>query len=105
MSRAQVQLLLNCIRLYLNYQWTKVIPSPERNNVIRVLQVLKGRLLPLLEPSNALERFVFTAEEGAEAKAMLDNLIPSTRSAGLPLQVEPANLLALRNIIERTSRM
>src|ERR1700724_2425012 len=49
MNHEQRELLLLCIRLYLNYQWTRVVPSPERNMLIRVLQALQGRLLEPLE--------------------------------------------------------
>ena len=102
MSPEQRELLLIGMRLYLNRQWTMVIPSPERNVIIRVLQVLKGKLLPLLEaPLVAATPLALSAEEQIVVRDMLNELIQHAGElAEFRSPERQANLLALKTYIE-----
>lgn len=101
MSHEQRELLLVGMRLYLNYLWTKVAPSPDRNSTIRVLQTLKGKLLDHLEqPSRSPSTPVWlSAEEQVIVKDMLNEVI---RNAGnLPELSGPAQQAGLRDLREQ----
>lgn len=100
MSREQRELLLIGIRLYLNHLWTMVAPSPERNNIIRVLQMLKGKLLDLLEEFS-LSPLPLSMEEQMITRDMLNVLIQ--HAGNLPELSAPeqrAGLVALKTHIE-----
>ena len=103
MNHEQRALLLLCIRLYLNYQWTRVAPSLERNTLIRVLQVLQGRLLEDLEQSAAppTKPFWLSEEEQIVTGKMLNEILQGP--AKLPELSKPdkrASLSALKMQIE-----
>ena len=102
MNREQRELLLTGIRLYLNYQWTMVAPSPERNTLIRVLQALKGKLLDLLEqPRASPQPLLLLEEERAIARGMLDELLQNASSLPeLNSTAQRAALQALKMQIE-----
>lgn len=101
MSHEQRELLLVGMRLYLNYLWTKVAPSPDRNSTIRVLQTLKGKLLDHLEqPSRSPATPLWlSAEEQVIVKDMLNEVI---RNAGnLPELSGPAQQAGLHDLREQ----
>lgn len=101
MSHEQRELLLVAMRLYLNYLWTKVAPSPDRNSTIRVLQTLKGKLLDHLEqPSRTSSPPLWlSADEQVIVKDMLNEVI---RNAGnLPELSGPAQQAGLRDLREQ----
>lgn len=100
MSREQRELLLTGIRLYLNYLWTAVAPSPERNNTIRTLQVFRGRLLESLEQF-ALSPLPLSMEEQRLVADMLNALIQN--AGNLPELNAPdqrAGLLTLKTQVK-----
>lgn len=77
MNREQRELLLTGLRLYLNIQWTTVAPSAERNNLIRALQSLKGKLLDQQEqlPTAPFKPLWLSAEEQIIVMRMLNELM------------------------------
>lgn len=102
MNPEQRELLLTAISLYLNHQWTMVMPSPERNATIRVLQMLKGKLLPLLEsPFLASYPLPLSVEEQIVVRDMLNELLQHAGAlAEFSSPERQANLLALKTYIE-----
>jgi hypothetical protein len=100
MSREQRELLLMCIRLYLNGLWTTVAPSPERNNTIRVLQGVRGKVLESLEQA-ALSPLPLSVEEQRLVADLLHALIQDGGNVSeLNMPEQRAGLSALKAHVE-----
>jgi hypothetical protein len=102
MNQEQRETLLAIIRYYLNHLWTRVAPSPERNGTIRVLQMLKGRLVPFLGAGADPQPFELTEEERRLLKRVLD--VCMRPDEGLPELRAPAEqrkLALLRQQLEQ----
>jgi hypothetical protein len=99
MNQEQKETLLAVIRHYLNYLWTRVTPSPERNGTIRALQILKGRLVPFPGASAEQQPFRVTDEEQLLLRHVLactDEIAPELRSP-----TEQSKLALLRQQLEQ----
>ena len=78
LSRDQAQRLHTYIQAYRTYALTSLLPSTERNTVLRVLQVLQSKLIEVLDrviaPSYPLS-LLLTREEAMTLKVAATELI------------------------------
>lgn len=99
LTREQASRLHTYLQTYRRYAFGCLMPSVDRNNILRILQTMQGKLTDVMAQKNALLMLMLTAEEMATLKAITMALLvlyakkpaSSERSATL------ADLAALKN--------
>jgi len=71
----QVTQLMTHLVAYRSYLWQAVLPTPERNQVIRTIQAFQGRLEPLQASGQEQGTIFVSKEEGIALKKMLGELM------------------------------
>ena len=77
LTHDQALRLQSYIQNYRHYAFTSLLPSAERNTTLRVLQVLQGKLIEILDqasPSTPLS-LLLTSEEMTTFKAAVTELL------------------------------
>lgn len=106
LNQQQVSQLLTFCALYRSHIWRTVQPSPERNQVLRVVQSLQGRLLAGQEQTGGELSLVLNQEEGRTLRQMLTTMLtlygqePSSQQRTQRL----GEVAGLRLLLEQTLR-
>lgn len=105
-NRQQVAQLMAYLTAYRSYLWQCVIPTPERNQTIRSIQAMQGRLEREQEQGQAEIILTLTGEEGNTLKQVLRGLIHLHGTARPSEQRTQAlrELASLRLLVEQTLR-
>lgn len=85
-TRDQAVRLHGYVQTYRQYALTKLLPSTERNVVLRGLQALQGKLISALDQQTTPLRLVLDRKEGAILKATVNGLL--TLYGGQPESAE-----------------
>jgi hypothetical protein len=101
----RAQLTAHCTT-YRAYLWQQVLPSPERNQTLRVIQSLQGRLEKAQEQGQADINLSLTAEERSVVKQLLSGLTQFYGAAPPSEQRTQTlgELATFRLLVERTFR-
>jgi hypothetical protein len=75
LNPAQVAQLADYCTAYRSYLWQAIMPTPERNQMIRSIQALQGRLEKAQEQAQAGIALLITTEEKHTLKQLLSGLI------------------------------
>ncbi|HEU5378685.1 MAG TPA: hypothetical protein VFV38_24960 [Ktedonobacteraceae bacterium] len=81
LSLAQVTQLIGYCTAYRSFLWQSAMPTPERNQMIRSLQALQGRLEQAQEQGQVEIALSITAEEKHTLQQLLSGLIQMYGSA------------------------
>jgi hypothetical protein len=92
----QVAQLTRYCTLYRSYLWQCVLPTPERNQMVRRLQVIQGRLEKVQEQGATEINLPLTAEEKATLQQLFRGLTQCTAS-------EPPSEQRTRKLTELTT--
>lgn len=104
LNQHQIAQLMVHLTAYRSYLWQCVMPTPERNQTIRTIQAMQGRLE--LEQGQAEIILALTGEEGSTLKQVLSGLIHLHGTAQPSEQRTQTlgELAGLRLLVERTLR-
>lgn len=102
----QITRLMTYLTVYRSYLWQAVLPSPERNQVIRTIQMLQGRLEPLQATGQEQRTIVLNREEGNTLKQILGELMRRYRTTAAWDRENPtlSELASLHLLVERSFR-
>lgn len=106
LSREQAEQLATYCSLYRAYMWRTMSPSPERNQTLRAIQSLQGRLMACKGQERERVTVLVTTEEGNGLRQMLTKLLELYRTE-LPSSERTqvlGELAALRGLVERALR-
>lgn len=106
LNRQQIiQLAAHC-SAYRSYLWHCLMPSPERNQALRHIQALQGRLEQLQEEQQANLALSLSMEEGTTLKQLFLILMQQygTESPSAERTQKLGELAGLRLLVERTLR-
>ena len=99
------QLLTHCVA-YRAYLWQYIMPTPERNQTIRSIQALQGRLLAFQEQGQPEIALPLNSEETNLVKQLLSRLMQ--QYGNMPHSEQRTRMLgelaSLRVLVERTLR-
>lgn len=101
LTRAQACRLHTYLQTYRNYALASFMPSVDRNQTLRLLQDLQGKVIDVLNQPTAQSQLSITAEEMAVFKAMLSELLKlySKESASAERLTTLADLAALKSAL------
>ena len=74
-SRDQANRLQGYIQTYRHYAFASIAPSTARNNTLRILQAMQGKLIEVLDQQTAVLQLVLTTEEMATLKTITAELL------------------------------
>ncbi len=75
LSREQAMRLQTYIQTYRQYAFSSLLPSTERNNTLRILQVVQGKIIEAMDQSVTPLQLVLAKEEGATLKTVTTELL------------------------------
>jgi hypothetical protein len=75
LSHAQASRLQGYIQMYRHYAFASLAPSTGRNNTLRILQAVQGKLIEMMDQQTAVLQLVLTAEEMATLKVITAELL------------------------------
>jgi hypothetical protein len=107
LNQQQVEQLMAHCTAYRTYLWQHLLPSSERNQSLRVIQALQGRLLTSSQKHAQAEiALSLSAEEGTILKHLFSVLMKlcETEAASEKCTHMLAEMAALRLLLERVSR-
>lgn len=106
LNRQQVTQLATHCSAYRSYLWRCLLPSPERNQALRSIQALQGRLEQLQEQGQAHLALCLSMEEGTTFKQLFLVLMQQygTAPPSAERNQKLAELGGLRVLVERTLR-
>jgi hypothetical protein len=98
--------LMTHLASYRSYLWQAVLPTPERNQMIRTIQAVQGRLEPLQASGQEYVALVLSKEEGATLKHILGELMRYYAASAARDRENPAlsELAGLHLLVERSLR-
>jgi hypothetical protein len=102
----QVMQLMTYLAAYRSYLWQAVLPTPERNQVIRTIQAFQGRLEPLQASGQEQGTIVFSKEEGTALKQLLGELMRHYGASAARDRENPtlSEIAGLHVLVERSLR-
>jgi hypothetical protein len=103
---SQVGQLIDYCATYRSYLWQHTLPTLERNQTIRRMQMLQARLEKAQEQAQAEYALLLTEEEKQALKHLLNEMLRLVSSAPLSEQrtQQVAEVAGLRVLVERTFR-
>lgn len=106
LSQQQVSQLLASCTLYRAHIWRTVPPTPERNQLLRVIQSLQGRLMVGQEQMVGEFSLVITPEEGRALRQMLTTVLSlyGQEPASQQRTQRLGEVAGLRLLLEQTLR-
>jgi hypothetical protein len=106
LSQQQVSQLLASCTSYRSHIWRTIPPSPERNQVLRVIQSLQGRLVAGQEQAVGELSLVISQEEGRALRQMLTTMLTlyGQESASHQRTQRLGEVASLRLLLEQTLR-
>lgn len=103
LTQAQASRLQAYLQMYRRYAFTSLMPSIERNNTLRILQAMQGKLIDGMNQKGTLLYFLLTPEEMSILKAIIAELL--LLSAREPASAERnatlTDLAALKGTLKR----
>jgi hypothetical protein len=75
LTHDQARRLQGYIQTYRHYAFASLPPSTGRNNTLRILQAIQGKLIATLDQQTAVLQLVLTEEEMATLKAIVSELL------------------------------
>lgn len=103
LSREQAEHLTTYCSLYRAYMWRTMSPSPERNQTLRAIQSLHGRLMACKGQERERVTILVTTKEGSGLRQMLTKLLElyGTEPPSPERTQVLGELAALRGLVER----
>lgn len=74
-SRDQANRLQGYIQMYRHYAFAAIAPSTGRNNTLRVLQAVQGKLIEVMDQQTTVLQLMLTVEEMATLKTITAELL------------------------------
>lgn len=74
-TRSQATRLQAYIHVYRQYVFTSILPSVERNSMLRTLQAIQGKLFTTMEQRTTSLQLVLTCDEMAILKAVVSEML------------------------------
>jgi hypothetical protein len=106
LNPSQIARLIGYCTAYRSSLWRSALPTPERNQTMRVIQALQGRLEKAQEHGHASVILALSGEEGTALRQLL--LVLMQQSSQEPPSAERNQKLgelgSLRVLVERTLR-
>lgn len=106
LNQQQATQLITYLTAYRSYLWQAVLPTPERNQMIRTIQALQGRLEPFQAGGQEQGTIPVSREEGSALKQLLGELMKhygATASPARPNQTL-SEIAGLHLLVERCLR-
>ena len=75
LTREQATRLQAYLQTYRCYAFAALLPSIDRNNILRLLQAMQGRLIDVIDQKTTLFRLVLTLEEMTALKTITAELL------------------------------
>jgi hypothetical protein len=106
LSQQQVSQLLASCTLYRSHIWRTLPPSPERNQVLRLIQSVQGRLMAGQEQTRGEFTLVINQEEGRALRQMLTTVLAiyGQEPASQQRTQRLGDVAGLRLLLEQTLR-
>jgi hypothetical protein len=106
LKRCQTAQLLTHLSAYRSYLWQTVLPSPERNHVVRTIQEVQVRCEPWQTQGQEYVALTLSREEGSTLKLLLGevNKLYGTLPASAKRNQAISEVTALRLLIYQTFR-
>lgn len=71
----QANRLQGYVQAYRHYAFASLVPSAGRNNTLRILQAVQGKVIAAMDQQTAVVQLVFMAEEIATLQAVTAELL------------------------------
>ena len=71
----QAARLQEYVQTYRRYALTALMPSTVRNNTIRILQMVQGKIIEVVDTKVAVSQIVFTREEISTLRTVIGELL------------------------------
>ena len=111
LTSSQIRQLISYCAAYRSSLWQSTLPSPERNQTIRRVQLLQGKLEKAQEQAQAEHALVLTDEEKQTLRHLLDEMLrlatngpPSEQRARQVTEVAGLRVLVERMIRQTQAR-
>jgi len=105
LNRQHITHLLTHLVAYRSYLWKQVLPTPERNQIIRTIQVFQGRLEPLQASGQEQGTLPLSKEEGSMLKHLLTALLKHYAAASPARSTQAlSDIAGLHVLVERSLR-
>ena len=106
LTRAQVGQLIGYCAVYRSYLWQCTLPSSGRNQTIRRVQLLQGKLEKAQEQAQAEHALMLTDEEKQTLKHLLDEVLRLAANTPHSEQRtrQVAEIAGLRMLVEQMTR-
>lgn len=106
LSQQQVSQLMASCTLYRSHIWRTIPPSPERNQLLRVIQSIQGRLMACQEQIVGECALAINQEEGRALRQMLTAALAlyGQEPASLQRTQRLGEVAGLRLLLEQTLR-
>ncbi len=75
LTRDQASRLQAYLQAYRRYAFASLMPSVERNTILRILQAMQGKLIEVMDQKAALLQLVLTREEMTTLKTIITELL------------------------------
>lgn len=75
LTRQQAHRLQAYLQTYRRYAFASLMPSTERNNTLRILQVIQGKLIDVMDQKTALLQLILTTEEMTTFKVVITEVL------------------------------
>ncbi|HEU5383622.1 MAG TPA: hypothetical protein VFV38_50120 [Ktedonobacteraceae bacterium] len=104
MNHEQAQRLVSYIQTYRRYAWEYQAPSRERNELIRLLQTVQGKLMSSMDQRNEYIWLPLAVAETAALQTMVNDLFAlyGMEPASDDRNRTIADLILLKNYLKRT---
>lgn len=106
MNQQQATQLMAYLTAYRSYLWQAILPTPERNQLIRSIQALQGRLEPWLVRGQEQVAIALKKDERSILKQVLGELMKLYGAAATPDRLNAAlsEVAGLHLLVERAFR-
>ncbi len=106
LSQQHIRQLMTHLTSYRSYLWQVVLPTPERNQMIRTIQAVQGRLESLQASEQEYVTLALSKEEGATLKHILGELMRYYGATAARDRENPAlsEIAGLHLLVERSFR-
>lgn len=105
-DQQQATQLMTHLTAYRSYLWQAMLPTPERNQLIRSIQAFQGRLDPLQVQRQEKVAIALNKEERSTLRQILGELMKLYGATAAPARSNPtlSEVAGLHLLIERTFR-
>ena len=75
LTHDQARRLQAYLQTYRRYAFASLMPCTDRNNTLRILQAMQGKLIGVMDQNTALLTFILTTEEMTTLRTILTELL------------------------------